>query len=96
MEGSERTTRQRIAAFLRESPAEASRIAAEFDLTTATALSHVDHIAESLAGTDERLLVSPPECRNCGFDGFDDLINRPSRCPECKHEGVSDPVFTVR
>ncbi|WP_299234226.1 transcriptional regulator [Natronomonas sp.] len=96
MDGPERTTRQRIAAFLRETPAEASRIAAEFDVTTATALSHVDHIAESLREADERLLVSPPECRDCGFTGFDDLTNRPSRCPACKSEAVSDPAFRIR
>lgn len=96
MQGPERTTRKRIAAFLREEPAEAGHIAGEFEITTATALSHVEHIAKSLDGTDEQLLAAPPECRECGFDGFDTLINRPSRCPECKSERVSEPVFTVR
>jgi predicted Zn-ribbon and HTH transcriptional regulator len=96
MKGPDRTTRQRIAAFLREQPAEAGQLANEFDVTTTAALSHVDHVAESLDGTDEQLLVAPPECRDCGFTGFDDLINRPSRCPECKSESVSEPVFTIR
>jgi len=96
MEGPTRTTRQRIVAFLREEPAEAGRIANEFGITTAAALSHVEHIAKSLEGTDEQLLAAPPECRECGFAGFDDLINRPSRCPECKAESVAEPTFTVR
>ena len=96
MQGAERTTRQRIASFLRERPAEAGQIATEFEITTATALSHVEHISKSLDGTDEQLLAAPPECRDCGFDGFDSLINRPSRCPTCKSESVSEPVFTVR
>ena len=96
MQGTERTTRERIAAFLREEAAEAGRIANEFEITTATALSHVEHIARSLDGTDEQLLAAPPECLECGFDGFDNLINRPSRCPECKCERVSEPTFTVR
>ena len=96
MEGTERTTRQRIAALLREEPAEAGRIANEFGITAAAALSHVEHIAKSLEGTDEQLLAAPPECRECGFTGFDDLINRPSRCPECKAESVAEPTFTVR
>ena len=63
MKGPKRTTRQRIAAFLREQPAEAGQLANEFDVTTAAALSHVEHVAESLDGTDEELLVSPPERR---------------------------------
>jgi hypothetical protein len=95
MEGPERTTRQRIADFLRQESADASTLAAEFGITTPSALSHVEHIAQSLAGTDEELLVAPPECQDCGFDEFDDLTNRPSRCPECKSENVSDPVFRI-
>ena len=96
MQGAERTTRQRIADFLREEPAEAGRLATEFEITTAAALSHVEHIARSLEGTDEQLLAAPPECLDCGFSAFDDLANRPSRCPECKSEDVTEPVFTVR
>ncbi|WP_254543426.1 transcriptional regulator [Halomarina pelagica] len=90
------TTRQRIADHLRREPAAPGTLAAEFGVRTGTALSHVEHIAKSLDGTDERLLVAPPACRECGFDGFDDLLNRPSRCPECKAESVEEPTFTIR
>jgi predicted Zn-ribbon and HTH transcriptional regulator len=41
------------------------------------------------------LLVAPPECRDCGFTDFHDLVNRPSRCPECKSEGVEEPAFRI-
>lgn len=95
MQGADRTTRQRIADFLRQETATASGIAAEFDITTPVALSHVEHVAATLAGTGEQLLVAPPECRDCGFDGFDDLANRPSRCPDCKSEDVKEPVFRI-
>ena len=96
MQGAERTTRQRIADFLRKESAEAGRLANEFEITTAAALSHVEHIARSLEGTDEQLLAAPPECLDCGFSAFDDLANRPSRCPECRSEDLTEPVFTVR
>jgi predicted Zn-ribbon and HTH transcriptional regulator len=96
MQGAERTTRQRIADFLRKDPAPASRLAAEFGITTATALTHVEHISRSLERTDEQLLAAPPECRDCGFERFEDLANRPSRCPECKSEDVSEPTYTIR
>jgi len=95
MEGSDRTTRQRIADFLRQAPAEAATLAEEFGITTSSALSHIEHVAKSLEGSDERLLAAPPECRDCGFDEFDDLTNRPSRCPECKSENVAEPTFTI-
>jgi predicted Zn-ribbon and HTH transcriptional regulator len=96
MHGDERTTRERIADLLREEAATAGVLASEFGITAAAALSHVEHVSKSLEGTDEQLLVAPPECRDCGFAAFDDLLNRPSRCPACKSESVSEPEFTIR
>lgn len=90
-----RTTRQRIADRLRETPLSASAIAREFDVEAGTAISHVKHVSRSLADTDEQLLVAPPTCNDCGFDGFDDPANLPSRCPECKSEDLTEPTFTV-
>lgn len=90
-----RTTRERMADRLREEPLTASAIAREFDVTASDAITHVQHISRSLDATDEELLVAPPECGDCGFDGFDDLLNRPSRCPECKSENVTEPTFRV-
>jgi len=95
MREASRTTRQRIADRLRETPMEAGALANEFDIRTSVALDHVEHVAQSLEAADEQLLVSPPTCQDCGFEEFDDLINRPSRCPECKSESVSEPVFTI-
>ena len=95
MREAERTTRQRITDRLREDPLQAGAIANEFDITTSEALSHVEHISKSLESTADQLLVAPPECRECGFSEFDDLINRPSRCPDCKAESVEEPMFRV-
>ena len=96
MQGADRTTRQRIADFLREDPARAGTLANEFGITTAAALTHVEHIARSLAGDGaEELLVAPPECRDCGFTDFDDLVNGPSRCPECRSESIEEPAFRI-
>jgi hypothetical protein len=95
MEGEGVTTRQRIADRLREAPAALGTLATEFEIPTSQAATHVEHIARSLRPTDERVLVAPPECRDCGFDRFDDLVNRPSRCPECKSESVEEPTVTI-
>jgi hypothetical protein len=95
MRAEETTTRQRIADRLRDEPAHAGTLAREFGVRTTAVFSHVEHISKSLDASDERLLVAPPECRDCGFTDFDDLVNRPSRCPECKSEDVDAPVFTI-
>ena len=95
MDEASRTTRQRVADRLREETLTPSALAREFEITASEALSHVDHIAKSLSESDETLLAAPPTCRECGFDDFDDLVNRPSRCPECKSENLSEPAFRV-
>lgn len=95
MREAERTTRQRMADALREDAATAADLAAEFDVTPSTAIRHVRHLSRTLTNTDEQLLVRPPECRECGFDDFDDPVNLPSRCPSCKHEAIHDPAFTI-
>ena len=95
MREASRTTRERMTDRLREEPLSAPALAREFDVRASNAVSHVRHIAQSLEETDERLLVAPPECRSCEFDGFDDPANRPSRCPDCKSEDVTEPVFRV-
>jgi predicted Zn-ribbon and HTH transcriptional regulator len=89
------TTRERIAERLREEPATASDLAEGFAVPADVAIDHVRHVAATLDGTDERVVVAPPECRDCGFDGFDDPANRPSRCPECKSESIAEPTFAI-
>jgi len=95
MREASRTTRQRIADRLRDEPMAAGTIASTFEIPTSTALTHVEHISKSLDTTDEQLLVAPPECNECGFRDFDDLTNRPSRCPECKAESVDEPAYRI-
>lgn len=95
MREAERTTRERIADWLRDEAASPSVLATEFEITAADAVDHVQHVSESVDGTGEQLLVAPPRCRDCGFDEFDDLVNRPSRCPECKSESVTEPEFRI-
>jgi len=92
------TTRQRIADTLREGPATASDLGEMLSLPTPVVYDHVEHVSRSVAddGTDAELLVAPPECCDCGFDGFDDPINGPSRCPECKSERIEEPAFVIR
>lgn len=91
----DRTTRERIADVLRDHPDTPSGLSAEFAVSRGTVLAHVQHVARSLDGTDEEFLVRPPACRECGFEGFDDMLNVPSRCPECRNEGVSEPAFVI-
>ncbi|MFB6097357.1 MAG: transcriptional regulator [Haloferacaceae archaeon] len=93
----EATARQRIADALRAEPLTASQLSERVGQPTPVVYDQLEHVARSIRGADgdEQFLVAPPECRACGFDGFDDPLNYPSRCPECKSERIEEPLFTV-
>lgn len=95
MREADETTRQRIERRLRDRTETPSGLAAQFDVSVSSVIDHVQHLARSLEEADEQLLVAPPTCRECGFDDFDDPANIPSRCPECKHEGIEEPAFRI-
>lgn len=90
-----KTTREQITERLREDEATPTELGEEFGISTDAAYSHVRHVAKSVESTHEQFLVRPPTCSDCGFDRFDEPINRPSRCPECKSEAVIDPAFKI-
>ena len=89
------TTRERIADALRDDPMTAGDLAESVDAPRSVVYDHLRHVARSLDDADERFLVAPPECAACGFSGFDDPVNRPSRCPQCRSENVEEAVFKI-
>ncbi|MBW2969701.1 transcriptional regulator [Candidatus Woesearchaeota archaeon] len=56
-------------------------------------LVDLQHVARSLK---KRFVMDPSVCRNCGFVFKSrEKLKRPSRCPECKNEKITEPVFSI-
>lgn len=89
------TTRQRIADLLRERDATPSEVADELDTHVDSVYANLKHVSRSVESSDDRMLVAPPECADCGFSDFDDPLGRPSKCPSCKSERIEEPVLRV-
>jgi predicted Zn-ribbon and HTH transcriptional regulator len=91
------TVRERITEALREQQRTASHLSQQVDIPRSAVYEHLPHVAQSIeaADADEQFLVAPPECGSCGFNGFDEPINDPSRCPECRSETIQEPVFII-
>jgi predicted Zn-ribbon and HTH transcriptional regulator len=58
-------------------------------------LGHLEHVAKSVR-PPKRLIVEPPFCNKCQFIFSDRRkFSSPSRCPQCRHEGISPPAFKI-
>lgn len=80
--------------FFKETP---SSLSEQFEnIDEQTILKDIEHIKKSLKNNKTKTLIAiPPECKNCGFNDFDNIINIPSKCPNCKSERISEPVFHI-
>lgn len=62
-------------------------------------LNDINHIAKTIrrmTNNSAYLAMRPPKCLNCGYT-FSNLesAKRPSRCPKCKSERITEPTFVL-
>jgi predicted Zn-ribbon and HTH transcriptional regulator len=55
--------------------------------------SNIERIAKIIKKRGLNLLMSPPKCRDCGFE-FSKI--KASRCPKCKSERIDEARFMIR
>ena len=90
------TRREQLAELLVDRQATASELAGELETPVSTIYQDLKHVARSMRYKDDtEFLVAPPECSNCGFSNYDDPVNYPSRCPECRSESIDEAVFKI-
>lgn len=90
------TVRRRILALISERPLSARQISAAAGIPEKEVHAHLQHAARSAGRAGGRLSVTPAQCRRCGFAFRKrDRLTRPGRCPVCRGESISDPLFQV-
>jgi len=91
----ERTIRQLIMAELEKGPMTARDLSKAIRISEKEVIAHMEHVAKSLH-PPKRLFLEPPVCNRCGFVFSDRRrFSSPSRCPQCRHEGISPPAFRI-
>lgn len=90
------TVRQRLVDVLRSGPVTAKDVSRLVGIAEREVEGHLDHVARSLRGQGERLVVAGPECLECGF-AFPgrERRTRPARCPRCRSRRITLPEFSV-
>jgi predicted Zn-ribbon and HTH transcriptional regulator len=54
------------------------------------------HLAQSSRHGQYELVVTPAECRKCGFEFDPEKFSRPGKCPKCKGTWIYEPLFEMR
>jgi transcriptional regulator len=90
------TIRQRIIELIEEKPMDVVAIAQSLGIREKEAMTHLPHIAKSIAGRGRRLEVKPALCESCQYEFKDRRrLSPPSRCPRCKLSRIQGPWYRV-
>jgi len=90
------TARRRILVLLSERPRSAKEISADAHIPEKEVYGHLDHLRKTLRRERRRVSVTPAECLACGFVFRKrERFGKPGRCPVCRGESVSEPLFFV-
>jgi transcriptional regulator len=89
------TLRQRIMAELEKGSLTVRDLSKAIRISEKEVIAHMEHVAKSLK-PPRRLIIEPSVCNKCGFVFYDRRrFSSPSRCPGCRHEGISPPAFRI-
>ncbi|MGE5663969.1 MAG: transcriptional regulator [Deltaproteobacteria bacterium] len=90
------TARRRILLLISERPLTAKAISADVRIPEKEVRGHLEHLRKTLRREGRRVAVTPAECLACGFVFRKrERFAAPGRCPVCRGESVSEPLFFV-
>ncbi len=90
------TVRHAVLFVLEAGPRSAREISAAVSISEREVYDHLEHIKKTVAKSSRRLVVTPAECRKCGFV-FEKRarLKKPGKCPVCRGESIADPLFSI-
>ncbi|MBR9982000.1 MAG: transcriptional regulator [Desulfatitalea sp.] len=90
------TLRQQITTMLEQRPLDLRQLSEALGLREKELLTHLPHVARSVAARKGRWTVVPAECIGCGYTFRDRRrLSPPTRCPRCKASRIHGPWYQV-
>lgn len=90
------TVRHALIAALQDGPCSGRDLSAAAGIQEREVDGHLEHIRKSIAASGLRLIITPAECKKCGFVfSKRDKLKRPGKCPVCKGESIREPLFSI-
>ncbi|NWF98989.1 MAG: transcriptional regulator [Nitrospirae bacterium] len=91
------TIRQAILHMIDGMVLSAKEISSQVAIPEKEVYEHLEHIRRTTGSKKEcNLKVYPSVCKKCGFEFIKrDKLKKPGKCPVCKSESISEPLFSV-
>lgn len=90
------TIRHNIASLLDGHTLSAREISQDVRISEKEVYEHLEHILRSVSKSEKGLVVTPAECRACGFVfSKRERLKKPGKCPLCKNESIMAPLFSI-
>ncbi len=91
------TVRQEIISALAGRALSVKDISVAVRISEKEICAHLQHIRRTVNNRGQSLIVTPAECKKCGFV-FQKRkkLKRPGKCPVCRAETIKEPLFEIR
>jgi len=91
------TIRHKIISVLEGQALSAKEISSKVMVPEKEVYEHLEHIQKSLNKRERNLIITPAECKKCSFVFRKrDRLKKPGKCPVCRSELISEPLFSIR
>ena len=90
------TVRHEILFVLAEGLRSAGEISRKVRISEREVYGHLEHIRKTASKAGKRLVITPAECRKCGFVFTKrERFRKPGRCPLCRGESIQEALFAI-
>lgn len=72
-----------------------NEIARLLEVGTREIQEDVKHLIKSLRHSNYRMVVTPAQCRKCGFVFAQDKLRKPGKCPSCHGTWIEEPMLHI-
>ncbi len=91
------TVRQEIMESMTGQSLSAKDISMRVRIPEKEVYGHLEHIRMSTGGGKHEFVVTPAQCKKCGFQFKKrDRLSKPGRCPVCRSETIEVPLFSIK
>ena len=92
-----RSIREDIMSALQEQPLSAKEISGAVRIPEKDVFDHLHHIQKTINRIGLTFVMKPSECKKCGFIFMKrEKLKKPGKCPNCRHESITEPVYLIK